>query len=151
MDKPHEDADWLYNKYVCEQLNANQIADIASVSEALIRHWLKKHKIHRKRIPRAKKRRRNKTAALDYKGNRCQLCGYDRCVKSLEFHHVRPAEKKFTASQGLEKHWPTLRKEIDKCLLLCKNCHTEAHSGLVSQDHMEDLLLKDLRRHDKNR
>ena len=148
--KVFEDADWLYNKYVCEQLNINQIADIAGVSDQLIRHLLKKHKIHRKRIPRARKRRRNKIAALDYKQGKCQICGYDKCVRALEFHHVNPEEKKFTISQGLEKHWPTLKREVDKCILVCKNCHTEAHSGLVCQDYMEQLLEEDLKRNGKN-
>lgn len=150
-DQPkHTNSDWLYNKYVCEQLNANQIADIARVDEKVIRHWLRKHKIHRRRIPRSYKRRRNKQAALQYKGGRCRVCTYQRCTRALEFHHVRPADKKFTISQGLEKHWPVLRKELDKCLLVCKNCHTEAHNGLVDQDHMEALLEEDLRRNGKD-
>ncbi|MCK5610090.1 hypothetical protein KAR91_49915 [Candidatus Pacearchaeota archaeon] len=145
--KLYEDPDWLYNKYVCEQLNVNQICDIVGGSKELIGHWLKKHKIHRKRIPRARKRRRNKIAALEYKRGKCQLCGYDKCVKALEFHHVQPEHKRFTISQGLEKHWPSLKKEIDKCLLVCKNCHTEAHSALISQEYMERLLQEDLDRH----
>ena len=144
--KKHEDCEWMYNKYVCERLTILQIADVGKVHQDVVRHWLKKHKIHRKRLPRAQKRRRNKTAALQYKHNKCSICSYDKCWRALEFHHVDPPKKKFSISQGLEKDWTLLRKEIDKCILICKNCHTEAHNGFISEDLMRQILESDLKR-----
>lgn len=130
--KRFTDRDWLYNKYVCERLTEKQIADICNgAPKEVIRHYLKKFKIHRKRMPKASQRRRNKVAALNYKGGVCALCGYDRCNKSFEFHHVEPVKKRFTISQGLQKQWQYLKRELDKCILLCKNCHVEVHSGVV--------------------
>lgn len=79
-----------------------------------------------------RKCRRNSTTVkkqqmVAYKGGKCERCGYDRCHMALDFHHKDPKEK--------EAQWRTLRyqkketifKELDKCSLLCKNCHTEVH------------------------
>lgn len=59
-------------------------------------------------------------------GARCQLCGYDRCINALEFHHRDPKEKDPNWSRGwrLER----LKIELDKCDILCANCHREVHA-----------------------
>lgn len=150
--KLYENKNWLYNKHVYEQLSVSQICDIVGVGKDIINHWLRKHKISRRRMSRANNRRRNKIAALEYKCGKCQLCGYNKCTSAFEFHHVRPKYKRFTISQGLDKPWHLLKKEIDKCLLVCCNCHKEIHSDLIPQEHMEQLLQKDLDRYgSKNR
>lgn len=42
-------------------------------------------------------RRKNlKKKFIDYKGGKCQKCGYDKCIRALAFHHINPKEKKFT-------------------------------------------------------
>lgn len=71
-----------------------------------------------------------KQRLVDYKGGKCQICGYDRCINALEFHHVNPEEKDFTISGGT-KSFDTLKPEIDKCILVCSNCHREIHAGLI--------------------
>lgn len=76
-------------------------------------------------------RQRLKARAVDYKGGRCQLCGYDRCLQALHFHHQDPSQKDFTVS-GKTKAWEDVRIELDKCLLLCANCHAEVHAGIVN-------------------
>ena len=69
--------------------------------------------------------------AINLKGSKCQLCGYDRCPEALEFHHLDEAEKDFGISdKGYTRSWSRMKKEIEKCLLLCANCHREVHSGL---------------------
>jgi hypothetical protein len=75
-------------------------------------------------------RQRVKQRAVAYKGGQCQVCGYDRCIQALQFHHLDPAQKDFTIS-GKTMAWERIREEIDKCLLLCANCHAEVHSGLL--------------------
>ena len=62
------------------------------------------------------------------KGGKCQICGYDRSVAALHFHHRNPATKKFNISHevGVE-HWGALIEEVEKCDLLCANCHAETH------------------------
>ncbi len=57
----------------------------------------------------------------------CQVCGYRKCSRSLQFHHRNPAEKDFTISINLTKGWQVVKQEIRKCEVLCANCHGERH------------------------
>lgn len=68
-----------------------------------------------------------KQKAVDYKGGRCVSCGYNNCLSALEFHHINPGEKELYNS-----HWTFERnkKELDKCILLCANCHREKHAEM---------------------
>lgn len=72
-------------------------------------------------------RKRKKIELVAYKGGCCQLCGYDRCIEALEFHHNDPNEKDFTIS-GKSWSFERLKVEADKCILVCSNCHKEIHS-----------------------
>ena len=73
------------------------------------------------------RRRKKKAKAVAYKGGKCEKCGYDRCIAALVFHHRNPAEKEFEIGPNLDRKREELYKEIDKCTLLCHNCHTEEH------------------------
>lgn len=64
-----------------------------------------------------------KRKAIDYKGGKCQICGYDKCVRSLDFHHVDPTKKDFAISEFKNRKIEKLKDELDKCILLCSNCH----------------------------
>ena len=78
-------------------------------------------------------RRRKKMAALAvaYKGGECQRCGYARCSAALEFHHRDPEQKDFNvAGKAQTWAWDRIKAELDKCDLLCANCHREIHWGL---------------------
>jgi transposase-like protein len=78
------------------------------------------------------RRRRVKRILVEEAGGRCVLCGYDRCPRALEFHHVDPAAKRFPlAHRGLSQGIDKLRAEAAKCVLLCSNCHAEVEDGLV--------------------
>lgn len=72
-----------------------------------------------------------KRLAVEYAGGKCVLCGYSRCIHALVFHHLDPAQKEFPIASFLCCSLDSLRSEIDKCVLLCSNCHTEIHYGLV--------------------
>jgi predicted HNH restriction endonuclease len=75
-----------------------------------------------------KRRKKIRKLAIDYKGGRCQICGYDRCIEALEFHHLDSNGKDFGISdRGYTRSWEKIKKELDKCLLLCANCHREIH------------------------
>jgi ribosomal protein L37E len=76
------------------------------------------------------RRHRTKEAALAYKGGRCSNCGYGRSPKALEFHHPDPLEKDFSISDRLWASEQELMDELDKTVLLCSNCHREAHDGM---------------------
>jgi transposase len=78
-------------------------------------------------------RRRAKRRLVAEGGGRCQLCGYDRCMAALEFHHLNPTQKSFGLSlHGLTRSLDELRREAAKCALLCANCHAEVEAGFAS-------------------
>lgn len=72
---------------------------------------------------------RFKRLCLEYKGGKCVRCGYDKCSGALVFHHRDPSEKGFYISgKSLCKLYDAVKKELDKCDLLCANCHAEVHA-----------------------
>ena len=60
-------------------------------------------------------------------GGKCSICSYNKCFDALEFHHVDPKEKEFHLGEARGYSIDKLRKELDKCILVCRNCHTEIH------------------------
>lgn len=80
-----------------------------------------------------KRRRAVKRALVREAGGRCAICGYDRHVAALEFHHVDPSAKSFGLSlHGITRSLDELRSEAAKCILLCGNCHAEVEAGFTS-------------------
>ena len=78
----------------------------------------------------AVQRRRDKLKlmAIEYKGGKCLKCGYDKCPAALDFHHRDESQKEFGISKGGNTHgWEKMKPELDKCDLLCSNCHREEH------------------------
>ncbi len=79
-----------------------------------------------------KRRKTIKSLAIAYKGGKCQFCGYNRCTGALEFHHLNPKDKEFgLGANGLTRSWERTKKELEKCVLICSNCHKEIHAGLL--------------------
>jgi hypothetical protein len=78
-----------------------------------------------------------KRRCVEYLGGRCSKCGYNRCLASLDFHHTDPVQKDFEIGRMRGRDFKTLRPELDKCVLLCRNCHGEEHAD-------EDLFIDDL-------
>jgi len=74
-----------------------------------------------------------KKKLVEYKGGKCEKCGYDKCLEALTFHHRNPKDKSFVISGKHSKKPAILFNEVDKCDLLCHNCHNEVHA----QDHVE--------------
>jgi hypothetical protein len=81
-----------------------------------------------------KARKERKQKLVELAGGKCVICGYDRCYKALEFHHKdgdEKSDKSFGISQnGMLARWDKLVEEVEKCVLLCANCHREVHEGL---------------------
>lgn len=77
-------------------------------------------------------RRRLKQKAVDYKGGKCARCGYNKYIGALEFHHTDPKQKDFSVgSGGHTRAWEKVKEELDKCILLCANCHREVHGEIA--------------------
>ena len=76
---------------------------------------------------------------VEYKGGKCQDCGgvFPSCV--FQFHHRDPKEKSFTIGSGAHKAYDVVKAEIDKCDLLCANCH-------FIREYADVILLKEEKR-----
>jgi hypothetical protein len=80
----------------------------------------------------ARRRRKVKQVLVEEAGGSCSLCGYDRNMRALHFHHVEPSEKRHEINaRGAGIALETLRTEAQKCILLCSNCHAEVEDGTV--------------------
>lgn len=81
-----------------------------------------------------KRRRVIKMQAVEYKGGKCCKCGYDKYIGALEFHHLDPSQKDFhLGDKGHCVSWEKVKAELDKCILVCSNCHKEIHHDEVAQ------------------
>jgi hypothetical protein len=92
--------------------------------------------VERKRVANIKGvtewRRRTKIKAVEYKGGKCARCGYNKSLRALQFHHRDPNEKDFMISRPNPRTWEKVKVELDKCDLVCGNCHSEIHDELYS-------------------
>jgi excisionase family DNA binding protein len=80
----------------------------------------------------ARRRRKLKAILVADAGGRCSLCGYDRYIGALQFHHRDGHTKEFgLADRGLTRSLEAVREEARKCILLCANCHSEVEAGIV--------------------
>ena len=79
-----------------------------------------------------RRRKKLKMMAVELKGGKCTMCGYNRCIHALEFHHVDPSQKEFAlGTSGLTRSWDRIKKELEKTILLCANCHREVEESFV--------------------
>lgn len=83
-----------------------------------------------------------KAKAVAYKGGKCEKCGYNKNIAALEFHHKDPSIKDFGISYALDVKlpWEVLRAELDKCSLLCSNCHREEHTPQYDSTALNEIF-----------
>ncbi len=92
-----------------------------------------------------------KKEAIEYLGGSCKSCGYSKNIKALEFHHRDPKEKDFEIGSVRYKTLEDIKPELDKCDVLCANCHKEEHdliwrnSGSYNKKLYEEILNETLR------
>ena len=87
-------------------------------------------------------RKRRKANLIKVSGNCCNICGYNKIPDALEFHHINPELKEYGISSSGTCH--DLEKdlaEINKCILVCANCHREIHFGLYSLDFLKEKKI----------
>nr|BDD44585.1 hypothetical protein 5 [bacterium] len=79
------------------------------------------------------RRKKVRQMAVEYKGGKCEVCGYQRCIDALEFHHRDLSKKEFGISEkGYTRSWKRVMAELDKCIMICANCHRELHAQLAA-------------------
>lgn len=71
-----------------------------------------------------------KRKCVAYKVGACYRCGYNKCMSALQFHHRDPSKKDFIVSTARSKNFDFVKSELDKCDLVCANCHAEIHAEL---------------------
>lgn len=87
------------------------------------------------------KKQELKLKAVNYKGGKCEICGYNKNLSALEFHHLNPEQKDFTISKTRHA-WKDVKKELDKCICVCANCHRELHNPQSTFENIQDLIKK---------
>lgn len=110
--------------------NIKKVAKKFHISYSTLRNIIKSETITPKKRDTSSYRKEVKRRLIEYKGGKCLICGYNKCQDALEFHHVDPSQKDYNISGGT-KSFDTLKSEVDKCILVCANCHREIHSGIV--------------------
>lgn len=76
------------------------------------------------------RRTETKRRAVEYLGGACKYCGYSKCLAALTFNHRDSTKKDFNIGRVGTKPWKVVVLELDKCDLVCFNCHTEFHWGM---------------------
>ncbi len=85
-----------------------------------------------------------KDSVIQLEGGKCILCGYNKSRRALHFHHLDPKIKEFglCAKTMRTVSWLRVLKELDKCILVCANCHSEIEDGLIKIELIRDSLTR---------
>jgi len=84
-----------------------------------------------------------KACMIKYKGGKCLLCSYEKCLNSLDFHHIDRTNKIMNFGLNHNRSWKSIIKELDKCVLLCKNCHGEVELAYHNEIWGHKNILKE--------
>jgi hypothetical protein len=79
-----------------------------------------------------------------YKGGVCQECNLNLIQNFwlADYHHINPLEKEFEMSKMKSRSWDIVKKELDKCMLLCANCHRSKHFNKDKYDKFKDTIIE---------
>lgn len=97
-------------------------------------------RIKRDRSSDQKRIRYKKEKAVAYKGGKCEFCGYNKCLAAMDFHHINPEDKIYDVKVLMTRRWELIKEEIDKCILLCSNCHRELHWNERQRKKLDNTL-----------
>jgi len=84
------------------------------------------------------RRYRMKKRAVEYLGGYCKKCGWTGNVAAFEFHHIN-GDKEFAIGSASNKSWEVIKPELDKCELLCSNCHRIEHAKYEDEDFLIEV------------
>lgn len=97
----------------------------------------KKGKLNAKLV--AEYKRRKKRMLIEYKGGKCEVCNYNKnCLRAYHFHHKDPLQKEYGISER-SLSFEKCKTEVDKCRLVCSNCHAEIEEKMYN-DHMAERI-----------
>ena len=81
-----------------------------------------------------------KAAAIKLLGGKCVKCRWQGNQAAMQFHHKNPKEKDFIIGNVGNKSWDSIKKEMQKCILLCANCHMIEHSTKVGEKFLKEAF-----------
>lgn len=93
-------------------------------------------------------RKNTKQKLIACMGSKCQICNYYKSTNALEFHHIDPSQKDFgfASIRANPKNWGAIKEELEKCILLCSNCHREVHDNITKlpeqYQHFDESILQ---------
>lgn len=93
------------------------------------------------KVTHAERYEGRKWEAFNYKGGKCEICGVIENADFYDFHHIVPENKSFDITASLMKKWESIKAELDKCLMLCPNCHRKEHIRMRN-DKAKDKTTK---------
>ena len=128
-DNSKETGEWVIQQNELTNSYLSKIPYREQIKKRLTDYFLNKNNITKSQAV-INWRKRKKQELVEYKGGCCERCGYNKSTRALQFHHLDPNEKDFTISRksySIER----LKKEVDKCILVCANCHAEIHSKMA--------------------
>lgn len=85
---------------------------------------------------------KRKLKLISLKGMKCEICGYDKNISALEFHHIDPSQKSFPLDSRRLSNFSMdkLIEESKKCILLCSNCHRELHHPNMNKENIDNTI-----------
>ncbi len=86
------------------------------------------------------RRFRSKAAAIKLLGGKCEKCGWHGNQAAMQFHHKDSSKKEFIIGGVANKSWDSIKAEMQKCLLLCANCHMIEHSTKLGEKFVKEAL-----------
>jgi hypothetical protein len=107
-------------KLISDGNSQYKIAKNLECSQTKVKYWLNKYNL--------------KTIHCIPKPKKCVICGYSKCLASLDFHHRNPKEKDPNWRKMRTWAFEKIKNELDKCELVCKNCHGEIHARMHGSD-----------------
>ena len=122
----------------------SEIQKVVKCSKILISYYVNPDAKPNKHNRQNRNRFTRRTKYKNILGGKCEICGYNKCLNALEFHHKDPSKKEFEISGAIwgKKQYSgkyytenQIIEEVHKCMLLCANCHAEIHSRNNFKEH----------------
>lgn len=89
-------------------------------------------------------RKSTKQRIVDAMGGKCCVCGYNKCHDALALHHIDPSKKEMGIGsiRASPVSWDKIIAEVKKCILVCHNCHSEIHNGMIDVSNISPPLIE---------
>jgi hypothetical protein len=115
-----------YNTAYIRARRANWTDDDRKKNSERTARWMQDN-VERVKTWRRTRYEERKQHAIEYKGGACQHCNAIVSLAAFDFHHINDKEKEIAWLLRCAS-WERIVKELDKCLLLCSNCHRTHHN-----------------------